>query len=73
MRANEILIGTNDVVVNDYLVDVHPDLSLVLDVKGVMVMDDLRMLEFVPYFNIVNVVQISPNNENSFYITCKEY
>ncbi len=73
MRANEILIGTNDVVVNDYLIEVHHDLSLVLDVKGVMVMDNLKMLEFIPYYNIVNVVQISPNNENSFYITCKEY
>lgn len=72
MRANEIICGTNDVIVNSYLNEVHSDLLLVLDVKGVMIMDNLKMLEFIPYSNILNVVNIN-NNENTFFVTYKEY
>lgn len=73
MRANEIICGTNDVIVNSYLVEVHNDLSLVLDENGVLIMDNLKMLEFIPYSNILNVVNISNNNENTFFITYKKY
>lgn len=73
MRANEIICGTNDVIVNSYLVEVHEDLSLVLDENGVLIMDNLKMLEFIPYSNILNVVNISKNNENTFFVTYKKY
>lgn len=73
MRANEIICGNNDVIVNNYLVEVHNDLSLVLDENGVLIMDNLKMLEFIPYSNILNVVNISSNNENTFFVTYKKY
>lgn len=73
MHANEIICASNDVIINDYLIEVHPDLSLVLDVNGVLIMDNLKMLEFIPYFNILNVVNMSKDNENIFYITYQNY
>lgn len=73
MRANEIICGYDDVIVNDYLIEVHNDLSLVLNENGVLIMDNLKMLEFIPYSNILNVVNISNNNENTFFVTYKKY
>lgn len=73
MRCNEIICGTNDVVVNNYCIENYSDLSLVFDVKGVMIMDNLKMLEFIPYTNILNVVNISTNNENVLFINIIKY
>lgn len=73
MRCNEIICGINNVVVNNYLVEVHSELSLVLDENGVLIMNNMKMLEFIPYSNILNVVNISSNNENVVYVTYKKY
>lgn len=74
MRANEIFVNTlGGVSVNSYSTQIHPDLDLILDDNGVCIMDGSRLIEFIPYSNIVNVVQVSLENENEFYITYKQY
>lgn len=73
MRCKEIICGTNHVIVNEYLMKVHKDLGLIFDSNGVFIMDNSKILEFIPFSNILNVVNVSVDNENSFFVTYKEY
>lgn len=73
MRANEIIVGTNDVILNNYLVDVHSGLNLFISEKGIFIMDKWKMLEFIPHSNVLNVINLSKSNEDIFYITYQNY
>lgn len=73
MRANEIMVGTNEVIVNTYLNKIHSDLGLIFDCAGVFIMDASKILEFVPYTNILNVINLSSEKYISLYVTYKHY
>lgn len=73
MYCDEILVGTNDTVINNYLDEIHSDLELIFGSEGVFIMDKSKILEFVPYSNILNVVNLSNNEYICLYVTYNDY
>jgi len=73
MYCDEILVGTNEVLVNTYLKEVHSNLLLVFDELGLVIESNHRMLEFIPYSNILNVVNLSNEDSTVVSVTYETY